>query len=110
MLKNGRVAPGTPFEVTCTFQTSDGDPIDPVTVTLKTVSPCGEQRSYVYGTDLEVQRTSAGLYTGMITPDRSGRWHFRWESTGTSTTTAIEDSFIVQKSAFSPYNSTADYV
>lgn len=104
MLKNGRVAPGTPFRVTVTFQDEDGVAIDPATVTLKTLSPCGTETSYVYGTDAEVQRQSAGLYLGDITPDRAGRWRFRWESTGTGQTTVIEDSFIVQASKFSPYD------
>jgi hypothetical protein len=111
MLKNGRVAPGTPFRVTCNFEDGEGDDVDPTTVTLKTISPCGTERSYVYGTDSEVQKDSTGNYYGDITPDRAGRWRFRWESTGAFTTTAIEDSFIVQASQFSPYgdNDCWDY-
>lgn len=102
MFKNGRVAPGTPFRVTVTFQDESGTGIDPDTVVLKTMSPCGTETTYTYGTDAEVQRETTGQYLGDITPDRAGRWRFRWESTGTETTTVIEDSFIVQASKFSP--------
>lgn len=103
MLKNGNIAPGTPFRVTATFQDEDGTAVDPATITLKTRDPRGTETSYIYGTDAEVQRQEAGIYLGDITPDRAGRWRFRWESTGTGQTTVIENSFIVQASEFDPY-------
>lgn len=105
MLKNGRIYPGTPFRVTVNFQDEDGTDIDPTTITLKTYNPYGQEASYVYGTDDEVQRESAGDYYGDITPTIAGQWRFRWESTGTGTTTVIEDSFNVIDSPFAPYNS-----
>ena len=105
MIKNGRIYPGTPFRVTLTLQDEDGNLIDPDTVTLKTYNPCGQESSYVYGTDSEIQRDSIGYYLGDITPTIAGQWRFRWETTGTGEATVIEDGFNVISSPFAPYNS-----
>lgn len=109
MLKNGRIHPGTPITVSCAFEDLSGALVDPDSVTFKTLSPTGRERRLVYGEDAEVQRKSAGVYLGDVTPDEAGRWRYRWESTGNGTATVHEDSFIVLTSRFSPYPSTQDY-
>ena len=47
-----------------------------------------------------MQRLSAGHYSADIVPDESGRWHYRWETTGTGKAITLEGSFLVQRSVF----------
>lgn len=100
MLEPGKIYVETELRLTASFTDSDGDPVDPDTVTFKTCSPSGTKAAYVFGTDSEVQKASVGNYTADIVPDKAGRWHIRWETTGTGATVAIEDNFVVKKSAF----------
>jgi hypothetical protein len=98
MLKNGRLYPNTVLQLTIAFTDTDGVAVDPDTVVFKLCSPCGVITSYTYGTDSEIQKASTGNYTADVTPDRGGRWFFRWETTGP--VFATEDSFIVINSPF----------
>lgn len=98
--KPGKYYVNSPIRLSISFLEDDGDDVDPTTITLKTRSPAGVEASYVYQTDDEVQRVSAGHYTGDVTPDESGRWRYRWESTGTGKTIAQEGVFLVQASVF----------
>lgn len=107
MLKNGRTYPGNPMQLTVTLVDDSGNAIDPDTVIFKTYDPCGRKTSYVYGTDDEVSRSSAGVYAAEIAPDKAGRWNIRWETTGPKF--AKEDSFIVLTSPFFD-NCCEDYV
>lgn len=100
MLAPGKNYINTEIRLTASFVDSDGDAVDPDTVTFKTYSPQGLVASYVYGTDSEVQKASTGNYTADVTPDKAGRWHFRWETTGTGTVLALEGDFIIQRSPF----------
>jgi len=99
MLKNGRVYPGNPMLLTLAISDDNGSPVDPATVQLKLISPCGRETSFVYTTSDELLRVSAGQYTADIVPDNAGRWHARWETTGP--VVVQEDSFIVLTSPFS---------
>jgi hypothetical protein len=99
MLKNGRLYSGNTMQVSVTLADEDGTPVDPDTVVFKTYDPCGGLATYTYGTDSEITRSEAGVYLAEITPDKAGRWNFRWETTGPVFTT--EDSFIVLASPFS---------
>jgi hypothetical protein len=74
--------------------------VDPVTVKCSVLSPSGTKTTYVYGTDSNVYRLDTGDYTCDVTPDRAGRWHYRWETTGAGRTLALEGNFLVQKSEF----------
>ena len=96
----GKYYVNTVVRLTVNFEEDDGDDVDPTTVTFKTMSPSWVETSYVYGTDDEVQKASVGNYTADVTPDEAGRWRFRWETTGTGTTIAVEGDFLVQYSAF----------
>jgi len=100
VLEPGKIYVETELRLTASFTDSDGDPVDPDTVTFKTCSPSGNKAAYVFGTDSEVQKASVGNYTADIVPDKAGRWHFRWETTGTGKAVKLEGDFVVKKSAF----------
>ena len=100
MLEPGKIYINTELRLRASFQDSTGSPVDPDTVKFLTRSPYGRTVTYVYGTDAQVQRASTGIYTADFTPEEAGRWHYRWETTGTGTKIALEGDFIVQKSAF----------
>jgi hypothetical protein len=98
MFKNGRIWPNTVVRLSIRFTDEDGDLTDPTTIKFKSYDPCGEEVTYTYGTDDELQKESTGKYTMDLTPDKAGRWRYRWETTGE--TLVREDSFIVQASPF----------
>jgi len=98
MLKNGRTYPGNPMQISVALADDAGNPIDPETVTFALMSPCGSKTLLTYGHDGEIARSSAGVYTADIVPDKAGRWNFRWETIGPQF--AKEDSFIVLTSLF----------
>ena len=99
-LTPGKIWPGTPIRLTNAYTDDAGDYVDPATVTIKVRSPAGLESSYVYGTDDEIGRSSAGNYYADITPTEGGRWFYRWITTGTGTTIANEGDFIAQRSPF----------
>lgn len=107
MIRPGKIYPGTSLSLTATFTDDAGALDDPTTITFKTCDPNGTILSYVYGTDSELTRTSIGLYAAEISPDRAGRWHVRWETTGQ--VSAYEDTFIVQDSPFVSNTPIWDY-
>lgn len=106
------IAPGrhyvnSPIRLRINLTDDDGNDYDPTTVTFKTIDPFGAEISYVYGTDSEVTRIDSGNYAADVTPDNSGRWLFRWSTTGG--VIALEGDFLVQESGFYPWDGTADY-
>lgn len=104
MIEPGRYYVNSPVRLSVAYADEDGNAVDPATVKLKTMSPSGLERSYSYSVDANVLKEATGEYVADITPDIAGRWDIRWESTGTGTTTAQEDTFIVINSAFyNPY-------
>ncbi len=108
MLEPGRYFIGSEVRVSVTFTNSAGTAVDPDTVTFRTCSPNNTKASYVYGTDTEVSKVSTGNYTADFTPDKAGRWYFRWESTGVGTKTAVESGdLVVQSSPFFDNTETA---
>lgn len=101
MLTPGRYYVGGTINLTAAFTDADGTPSDPVTVVLKTTAPWGPIKTYTYGTDANVTKTSTGNYSASIAPDAAGHWAYRWEGTdGAGNTIIIEDRFNVQKSRF----------
>ena len=99
-LAPGRYYNGTTLNVTVNFADADGVAVDPDTVTIKTMSPCGSQASYAYGTDAELTKLTTGSYNAELVPNEGGRWFFRWISTGTGTATVLEGDFLIQASPF----------
>ena len=63
--------------------TEDDQPVDPATVTFKAKPPTGPVLTYLYGQDPELVRERLGLYRVDLTADVSGRWSYRFESSGT---------------------------
>ncbi len=100
MLTPGRKVIGAPVRVAANFQDESRVDIDPDTVTFRLLSPLGEEQSWVYGTDAELTRVNTGDYYIDVTPDASGRWYFRWESTGTNKTIKFNGNFIVEYDPF----------
>lgn len=99
MLTPGKIYTGTELELTFSIL-SDDVGVDPDTVTFLTIDPSGTKSTYVYGTDDEVGRTSAGNYYARIFPGSGGRWYYRWQTTGTNKVVTKEGDFIVQRSPF----------
>lgn len=79
---------------------ADGSAVDPTLVKVKYKDPSGNSTAWlVYGTDVEVTRPAAGVYSIRIGVDEAGLWRVRWESTGTYAS-AIEDQFYVRTNSF----------
>lgn len=100
MLTPGRHHVNTTLRIAVNFQDDDGADVDPATITFKVQSPSGTTTSYVYGTDAEIIKQDTGDYHIDYVPDESGRWHYRWSSTGSGTSIAMEGTFVVQGSVF----------
>lgn len=96
MLAPGRIYVGDTKRIAINFQDDDGNDVDPDALTFKLLSPSGELTTAVYGTDAAVVRLSTGDYHVDVVPDESGRWHWRWVSTGANAATATEGTLVVQ--------------
>jgi len=57
-------------------------PTDPAALTLTVRAPDGTSTEYVYLTDPEIVRDSAGVFHADIPAPLSGPWAWRWEGTG----------------------------
>ena len=109
MLAPGKVWPGSQVDITIAFTDDAGAAVDPTTVKFYLMSPECSESSYTYGTDSEISKQSTGNYTARITPDKAGRWHYRWLTTGDGTTIASEGDFLVQRSQFVDDPGSRDY-
>ena len=109
MLTPGRHAVNTTVRIAVNFQDDDGTDVDPSTVTFKAMSPIGTLTTYVYGTDAELIRLNTGDFYVDFVPTESGRWHYRWSSTGTGTAIALEGTLVVQASVFYDDSATDAY-
>lgn len=96
MLTPGRIFVGDTKRIAINYQDEDGVDIDPDGVTFKLLSPSGILTTATYGTDAQLVRSSAGDYYVDVMPTESGRWQWRWISTGVSRSTAHEGTFVVQ--------------
>ena len=81
-----------------TFRNSGGDLADPTTVTLRVQDPLKEDREYTVALS-EVTRESLGIFYRDTYLNRSGRWFFHYEGTGT-VPAAVEGSLKVERSEF----------
>jgi hypothetical protein len=109
MLAPGKHYVNSPIRLTVNLIDDAGNDTDPTTVLIKILDPFGISTTYTYGTGSEVTKQSVGDYAADITPDSSGRWRFRWETTGG--VIALEGDFLVQDSAFYPWDGNlTDYV
>jgi hypothetical protein len=80
--------------------TVDGVPVDPSTIVLRLLPPSGVEMQVAYaGGTGQVVRDAPGVYTYQINATESGRWLWRWETTGVAQE-AEEDWFKVRRSKF----------
>lgn len=103
----GLIAIGSEYQATMDFTDQDGAAVDPDTVAFRTRSPCGIEARYVYGTNTEVERSSAGSYIATVPLSEAGKWLLRWVSTGPIF--EAEDFVYVQASCFSDLQGDPDY-
>lgn len=82
------------------FDRDDVTPLDPTTVSLSYRKLGGSVTTLVYGTDAAVVKVSTGVYRCDISAASSGRWFYRWHSTGTGQGSE-EVEFYVRPSQFS---------
>lgn len=109
MLIPGRIYVNTTVRVPVNYQNDQGENIDPDTITFRLIGPDGDVVTKVYGTDAEIAKTGTGDYYIDVMPDVAGRWHYRWDSTGTNMASAVEGNFVVQRSAFYDDCGRSDY-
>lgn len=88
------------MDIRVLFEGYDGADTDPTTVTCTALKPDGGETTYTYGTDAELTKSSIGNYTLTITASQPGRWGYRWLTTGSGTTTALEGRVTVMQSDF----------
>ena len=77
--------------------TVGGTPTDPTITTFRFMSPDHVLTSYVYNTDAQLVRDSAGVFHVNLSVTLSGIWHFRFEGTGAAQA-ADESEFFVEES------------
>jgi hypothetical protein len=90
---------GQVFVVTTTFKNAAGAATDPTTIRLLIKTPDGTETTYLYDTDEEVARVTAGVYKFELYLTQSGNHYYRWVGTGT-VIAATEGALTVQKSRF----------
>lgn len=73
---------GDLVRVSVTFTDAAGTALDPTTVSLSYRKLGGTVTTLVYGTDVAVVKVSTGVYRCDISAASSGRWFYRWHSTG----------------------------
>lgn len=76
------------------FSNAAGAPTDPTTVRLLWRVAGGPTTTWVYGTDAQVVRDSAGAFHADILATIEGLHYYRWEGTG-AVTAAEEGTFLV---------------
>ena len=65
------------------FKDSDSAAVDPTGVTFKYQVAQGTVTTYVYGTDDEIVRSTAGTYYVDLSLAASGWWYYCWAGSGT---------------------------
>lgn len=65
------------------FKNNAGTLTDPTTISVTIRQPSGTKTTYIYNTNPEVVRDSAGTYTISFVPDSAGPWGIYWLGTGT---------------------------
>lgn len=96
MLAPGRKVVGATVTLAILYNDTNGNDVDPTTVTFEAYSPSGITYTYVYGTDAEVVRRDTGDYYVDFVPDESGRWRYRWTSTGTLLASRVIGNFVIE--------------
>ena len=90
---------GAMYNLQLGFRIADGTPTDPTGPTFKMLEPAGTVTTYVYPTNAQLVRDSAGVFHVDWIPDEHGTHTYRFIGTG-AVQSAAEDSFLVRQSAF----------
>lgn len=104
MLAPGKNYPGSAVRVAINLEDETDTDTDPATIKFTYRSPLGVETTYTYGTDAALVKDSTGDYHVDVVPDIGGRWRYRWLTSGTNKTIALEGSFLVQTSRFNGWN------
>jgi hypothetical protein len=95
---------GCTVKIRATFRDYAKALFDPPVVRIKLIPRLAENDEvpevFVYGTDPEVIRESAGTYKLMWVPPQAGGWIYRWEGTGAGVHCLGEGSFMVANNSF----------
>ena len=76
---------GDKVRSTCTFtDVASSTPVDPTTVKVTVTDPNDTATTYIYGTDPEIVKDSAGTYHTDIYLTVAGIWTVRWFSEGSA--------------------------
>jgi len=70
---------------------------DPTAVSMVTRSPSGSLTTYIYGTNAEITRSSAGVYLFTFTPSSAGDWWLGWKASGPSVYVVGEGAIRVRR-------------
>lgn len=62
------------------FRDQDDNLFDPTVVRVVIEDPAGVPVTYIYGTDPELIRDTAGTYHAVVAAAVEGRWKYRWEA------------------------------
>lgn len=90
---------GDVVRITGTFTNAASGAVDPGTVYAKYKDPSGTVTTLTYLVDVALVRVSAGVYYTDVNADETGRWYYRFSSTGTGQ--AMEEgAFLVRQSNF----------
>lgn len=80
---------------------TDGQPVDPDTVTLYVEVADGTKTEIVYGVG-SIIRTGIGAYYHDLVADEVGTYLYKWQGSGAVAVTSPDGFFTVNKSAFLP--------
>lgn len=90
---------GDLVRVSAEFRNTAGVLTDPTTISFSFKTPSGVETTYVYGTNAQVGRTSAGLFFVDLQANESGVWVWRFKGTG-AVEQSDEGQFFVQPTDF----------
>lgn len=90
---------GSLIRCSVVFTNDAGVPSDPGEVNFQLHNPNGSPTNYVYGTNAELVKDSVGHYHVDVNGSISGKWAFRFYSTGDGQA-ANESSFRIGASEF----------
>lgn len=90
---------GDLIKCTGTFTNSSGTAIDPAVVKFSVRVPAGTVTTYTYGTDVQLVKSSTGIYYVNVDAATEGTYTYRFFSTGTGQASS-ETQFHVKLSEF----------
>ena len=92
---------GDAARVSVTIAGPDGAHTDPISLTLRTLSPQGVATTLRYPDDAAIVRDALGAYHADVLLTQPGTWYWRWQS-GHPSIGVAEGRITVQPSRFTP--------